>query len=227
MTYAERFEASRCKELAHILKTNKPAFDKVLTEAIGRQRPLAEALKIDSGIAEVLAIITLLAEPLTYLNFLDDANRKRIRNAWDRLDRRKNKPERMALFRQILRRGSTRKPRKVFVPPSGEILDRLRRLDDCRRAQLTWLSFVPWGQRHGDNEHRTRNPLLDREKFVANFRETLLPPMPGTDVVFEDGKECSIPVVLGCDLDSTRKVLYRSSASKLKQAAHKHKLYSE
>jgi hypothetical protein len=52
-------------------------------------RALIGRLELDQDDAEVLAVITLLwvVGPRTYLNFLDETNGKRIRNAWDRFNR--------------------------------------------------------------------------------------------------------------------------------------------
>lgn len=60
---------------------------------------------LDQDEAEVLAVIELLwyVGPRMYLNFLDEANKRRIRNAWDRFDRKRKKSEWATLFRQGLR----------------------------------------------------------------------------------------------------------------------------
>jgi|NGEPerStandDraft_6_1074524.scaffolds.fasta_scaffold52573_1 hypothetical protein len=105
LTFAERLEAFGCKELADALERDRPAFDQALAEAISNQRELVECMGLDQDEAEVLAVIELLwyVGPRMYLNFLDEANKRRIRNAWDRFDRKRKKSEWATLFRQGLR----------------------------------------------------------------------------------------------------------------------------
>ncbi len=99
-TLAEQYEASRCAQMVDALKHDRPMFDKELATAITAQQALTERLGLDRDEAEVLAVKSLLwdAGPRMFLKFLDGANQKRIRNAWDRLDRRGKRPE----FRRIL-----------------------------------------------------------------------------------------------------------------------------
>ena len=105
MTLAERYAASLCEFRAEQLEQDRPAFDQVLADAMSRQRELVERIGLDPDEAEVLAVIELLwhVGPRMYLNFLDKTNNRRIRNAWDRFDRKRKKPEWATLFRQTLR----------------------------------------------------------------------------------------------------------------------------
>jgi hypothetical protein len=105
LTFAERLEALGCEELADALEHDRPAFDKTLAGAISSQRELVGRIGLDHDEAEVLAVIELLwyVGPRMYLNFLDEANKKRIRNAWDRFDRKRKSPEWATLLRQALR----------------------------------------------------------------------------------------------------------------------------
>src|SRR5664279_5256264 len=104
-TLAERWESYRCEELAEALKLDKAAFDRALTDAIGAQRELVERMELDQDEAVVVAVIELLwsVGPRMYLNFLDEPDHKRIRNAWDRVDRKRKNPEWAARFRRTLR----------------------------------------------------------------------------------------------------------------------------
>ena len=105
LTFAERLEALGCEELADALEQDRPAFDKALAGAISSQRELVGRIGLDHDEAEVLAVIELLwyVGPRMYLNFLDEANKKRIRNAWDRFDRKRKRPGWATLLRQSLR----------------------------------------------------------------------------------------------------------------------------
>jgi hypothetical protein len=104
-TFAERLEALCCEELADALELDRPWFDQALAEAINNQRGLGERMGLDRDEAEVLAVIEVLwyVGPRKYLNFLDEANKRRIRNAWDRFDRKRKNPEWAALLRQALK----------------------------------------------------------------------------------------------------------------------------
>jgi len=75
-----------------------------LAVTINNQRELVKRMELDQGEAEVLAVIELLGSvgPRMYLNFLDEANKKRVRNAWDRFDRKKKNPKWATLLCQTL-----------------------------------------------------------------------------------------------------------------------------
>ena len=100
-TYAEKWEALRCAQMVEALKNDRPTFDRELAKAVHEQRWLAKRFGLDRDEAEVVAVISLLwdAGPRMYLKFLDETNKRRMRNAWDRLDRRKKNPD----FRRALR----------------------------------------------------------------------------------------------------------------------------
>jgi hypothetical protein len=100
-TYAEKWEALRCAQMVEALKNDRPTFDRELAKAVHDQRRLVKRLELDRYEAEVVAVISLLwdAGPRMYLKFLDETTKRRMRNAWDRLDRRKKNPD----FRRALR----------------------------------------------------------------------------------------------------------------------------
>jgi hypothetical protein len=203
-TLAERHEASRCAEIVEALNHDRLLFDKLLAKTIADQKALSRRLGLDQDEAEVLAVTSLLWDvgPRMYLNFLDETNRKRIRNAWDRFDRQRKKPQ----FRRTLRE-EARNQR------NGSVAEQLPRRAP---AQPTFGSTGAYGipaelalRWHGRLD-RAAGLLLPRVK------ETTL------DQPNEDG---SWSVDLGFDLNPQRKALYRSSASK--RPRQKVKLYSE
>jgi len=217
-TWAEYWETVNSKWMLHLLQNNKPAFDKELADAITRLQPTIKSLKLDSDEAEVLAVTTLLwpAGPRAYLNFLGDADKKRIRNAFDRLDRKLKKPEDKALFRQALRERvggtpecwsryraehpewfnaqRTPKPRPIPQPQTD---------DGPSLAELA----IQWLSQYNESKGVSLPPLKDA------------PP----DTHANEGAQV---VTLGCDIDSKQIVLYRSSARKPKPRLI-NKLYSE
>ena len=132
LTFAERLEAFGCEELADALERDRPVFDQALAEAISDQRGLVERIGLDQDEAEVLAVIGLLwyVGPRMYLNFLDESGKRRIRNAWDRFDRKRKKPEWATLFRRALReftnktRASWAARRRAYEADCDRSLDR-------------------------------------------------------------------------------------------------------
>jgi hypothetical protein len=125
LTYAEKCEASRCAQVVDALGRDRAVFDQALANAITNQRELVERIGLDQDEAEVLAVIALLwfVGPRMYLNFLDEANKRRIRNAWDRFDRKSKKPEWATLFRQALRK-SAKETREVWAQKYWAAYDR-------------------------------------------------------------------------------------------------------
>jgi hypothetical protein len=110
-TLAERYEAENCKFMVTMLKHERPTFDKALTKAISGLQWLAKRFRLDCDETEVLAVMSLLwdAGPRMYLNQVDEANKKRLRNGWDRLDRKLKDPQFRALFHRTLRKTSDSK----------------------------------------------------------------------------------------------------------------------
>jgi hypothetical protein len=201
---AERCEASRCAQMVDALKHERQLFDKVLAKTIIAQRALARRLGLDQDEAEVVAVISLLwaVGPRMYLNFLDETNRKRIRNAWDRFDRRVKKPQ----FRTTLRDEARNQrnwsvaeqlPKRAPAPP---------KLGSRGAYGIPAELALRW---HGRIDRAT-GLLLPRVKDTA------------PDGANNDG---SRTVELACDLDIQQRALYRSSASK--KPRPRAKLYSE
>jgi hypothetical protein len=104
MTLAERRETRRCEAMVFYLRAARPVFDKALADAIAHLGQVVEQMKMDQDEAEVLAVEELLwaVGPRRYLNYLEGAHHKRIRNAWDRLDRHKRNRKWAASFRVAL-----------------------------------------------------------------------------------------------------------------------------
>jgi hypothetical protein len=99
-TLAERWESDNCKFMVTMLRFERPTFDKALTKAISGLKWLAKRFRLDCDETEVLAVMSLLwdAGPRIYLNQVDEANKKRLRNGWDRLDRKLKDPQFRARF---------------------------------------------------------------------------------------------------------------------------------
>jgi hypothetical protein len=100
-TLAEWIESG----MADVLEQYRPEFDKQLAQMMSEEEALAARLGLDHDELEVLAVRTLLWShgPRAYLNFVDEANKKRLRNAFDRLDRKIEKPEWRIFLRKALR----------------------------------------------------------------------------------------------------------------------------
>ncbi len=249
-TWAEAYEGQECERALNALQQDRPAFNEALARIIRQQRPLAERVELDSDEAEVLAVITLLwaAEPRTYLNFLDETNRKRIRNAWDRLDRRRKKQEWASLFRQALRGGARdQRIRRWAEDGLRKFPERgYHEIDDTEYDLPFWddrfqaapppkpkidhveQSSLPLPVRIGSGmpaNWSRMGPLLKRLTHLgANGGEVLLPPPRYSSG--NDANEGSRVVDIGFDLDSKQRALYISSATKPKPQ-RKGALYSE
>ena len=106
-TLAEKLEALQCARMLQALQHDKPAFEEALAKAMVHQRGMALQMGLDQDEAEVAAVMSLLwdAGPRTYLNFLDRTNKRRIRNAWDRLDRRRKESGFRLKLRELARNG--------------------------------------------------------------------------------------------------------------------------
>lgn len=155
MTQAEQYAVSLSEAHAEMLEQDRPAFDELLAETMINQRGLVERIRLDQDEAEVLAVIELLLHvgPRRYLNFLDEANKKRLRNAWDRFDRKRNKPEWTTLFRQALRE---------FACKTRHRWHRERRAYEAEHDRK--LDQQDWGERESD-ETDTALPLPEIQPF--------------------------------------------------------------
>jgi len=235
LTLAESYEADRCEELALALKQHRPTFERALADAIANQQGLAERMELDQDEAEVVAVKELLwyVRPRKYLNFLDGADKRRIRNAWDRLDRKMKNPEWVAALKQALRE---------FAGKRRELWNREYWADYYLRTDReNWQKLVPPGAaRFNDSDDRDDlpRPKWDSSRGCGIPSEERLRQQTQADkskgLVFQPSKEPpnldsydgSRPVALGWDLTAKQQALYRSSASKPKPR-RKTKLYSE
>lgn len=120
-TLAEANEHDLCKLRLQVLKCNKAAFDRLLLTTIVDMRPLVTHLRIDVDMAEVLAVVALLWSigPRTYLNYLDQSNHRRLRNAWDRIDRQAKNPKVAEQFRRTLQSFSSN-TRRTWEDDEGD-----------------------------------------------------------------------------------------------------------
>jgi hypothetical protein len=122
-TLAEYCEAFRCLQMVDALKHDRPTFDRALASAITGQQWLVGQIGLDQDEAEVLAVSILLwnVGPRMYLNFLDKANKRRMRNAWDRLGRRMQDPDFRRDLRCLLRRHSEHEDLSVTAKQASSI----------------------------------------------------------------------------------------------------------
>lgn len=211
-TLAEWIESNKCKSNQLLLEHELPLFDRMLARTISEQRALTEQVGLDQDEAEVLGVITLLwaVGPRTYLNFLDETNRKRIRNAWDRFDRQLKKPQFRKLLHTALREGALKRrgfsvakaPKSANVPGSS-------------RPKLG--SRGAWGV--------PADVVLSWHTKIDRAAGLLLPTSKDTpsDLNANDGSKV---VDMACDLTPRQRALYRSSANKPKPRRMT-KLYSE
>jgi hypothetical protein len=184
-TWAEYRENELCEERLDKLKGDTAAFDKLVAETIRRQILLTTALNLDSDESEVMAIVELLwsVGPRVYLNFVDQLNRKRLRNAWDRLDRKREKPA----FKQKSREYG-KKTRREWRYQLGDLPDRRERsyrddqgapkkkgepggCDRCGALDRRLCTCEVGGK-------RKRQPSPQELRELIEQRGTTLPPMP-------------------------------------------------
>lgn len=237
-TPAERWESYRCEELAEALEQDRAAFDQALTDAINAQRGLVERMELDQDEAVVVAVIELLwsVGPRMYLNFLDGPDRKRIRNAWDRLDRRRKNPEWAARFRRTLRtyanftRAAWSNSRRAEVADHERFLDRQgwKHLipPDAVRFKDSNKRYDPprpkWDSSRGfgipSEEVLRHHTQMDQSQGLIFLPSKETPP----NLDSHDGAR---PVELGWDLTPKQRALFLSSASKPKPR-QKSRLYS-
>ena len=235
-TYAEKCEDFHCSQMVYALKHDRPRFDKELARAITDQQALVKCLRLDCDEAEVLAVMSLLwdAGPRMYLKFLNGANHKRVRNAWDRMDRKRRKPDWAALFRQTLRK-SAGKRRELWnraywanyylrtdrqnwqklIPPNALRFSDFIERDGSPRPK--WDSSRGCGI--SPEESLRHHTQMDKSKGLILPPSKEMPP----DL---DSDDSARPVALGWDLTAKQRALYRSSASK-PEPRRKTKLFSE
>jgi hypothetical protein len=212
-TLAEWVEEDRCVWHLEMLQRNRPVFDAFLAQTISEQQVSAKCVGLDLDEAEALAVMTLLSAtgPRAYLNHLDTANRRRLRNAFDRLHRKLEKSDWVAFFRKTLREQARKRrdfssaeklpPRVLPSKTSPRKLGSRGAFGLPAELTLRWHTQVD----------RTKGLLFPTSK------ET-----PTTS----DSDEAARPVDLGCDLTAKQRVLYRSSAGKPKPSRES-RLYSE
>ena len=191
-----------------LLERDRPAFDKLVRQTIVKLQPLAARLGLDQEEAGVLAVITLLYadEPRTYLNFVPETDRKRIRNAWDRLDRKRKKPE----FRKILQSEARKRRDPIGAKLALALSEPSKaKLGSTRTRGAFGLPAYVVLRWHGQ---------LDRAVgiLLSPWREA------STDDANQEG---SRTVTLASDLSPKQRALYRSSAGK--KPRQKTKLYSD
>jgi hypothetical protein len=233
---AEQCEASRCEELADALNNDRAAFDQALADTIANQRELVERLGLDQDEAEVVAVIEMLwaVGPRTYLGFLDGDRKRQIRNAWDRMDRKRRKPDWAALFRQTLRKSAgkrralwnraywadyhlrtDRQNWQKLIPPNAVRFSDFIERDGSPRPK--WDSSRGCGiPPEASLRHHTQ---MDKSQGLIFPPSKEMPPNLDSD-------DSARPVALGWDLTAKQRALYRSSASK-PEPRRKTKLFSE
>jgi len=204
----EPLARARCAQLADSLKHDRPAFDKALTRAISHQRWFAQRMGLDRDEEEVFAVTELLWDvgPRMYLNFLDEANKRRIRNAWDRLGRRMQNPD----FRRALRRLLAMRRGPEYPNPSVTAQHAVRVKHD------------------GDFRDSTqRKEKVLHNSFVQRFCASLA--APGVRAIMPSDRSRKTPGVvdLPFDLAPKEKLSYVAAAGKGPASAIQEKLYSE
>jgi|ERR1035437_4736765 hypothetical protein len=207
-TLAEQCEASRCAQMVGALKHDRPTFDKALAKAVIGQQWLVGRMRLDQDEAEVVAVTLLLwnTGPRMYLNFLDEANKRRMRNAWDRLGRRMEKPD----FRRALRR-----------------LLAMRRGPEYPNPSVT-AQHVVRVKHDGDFRDSTqRKEKVLHNSFVQRFCASLA--APGVRAIMPSDRSQKTPGVVDLlfDLAPKERLSYVASAGKGPASAIQEKLYSE
>lgn len=88
-----------------LLEEDRPLFNKRLADTISHLSALASHMSLDRDETEALSVKALLWShgARAYLKFLDEPKRRRLRNAFDRLDRKLKNPEWQRSLRKALR----------------------------------------------------------------------------------------------------------------------------
>lgn len=217
-TYAEKCEGSYCSQMVYALKHDRPVFDKELARAITDQQALAKCLGLDRDEAEVLAVMSLLwdAGPRMYLKFLDGADQKRVRNAWDRLDRLRKQEAFHRTLRDIaLRRRPERQGanlRTTSVPLQEEIAPN----PPFRKEDYPEFRDID------ERQERVR-----RNHFMQRFLDWLTATGVNAGAPTDRSQETHGVVDLPCDLAPKERLSYVAASSKGPSSAIQRKLYSE
>ena len=213
-TFAEWIEAESCAWVYSALQCDRRLFDRLLAKTRSELRGLAVRMELDEDEVEALAAIILLWDvgPRAYLNFLDPSNKRRVRNAFDRLDRRLRGPQWAALFRKTLREEGCRRRGLLPAPPV------LQEQVVSSRPQPGVGSRGAFGI-PADLALRWHTQMDMAQGLV-------LPPVKANAADDADDSEGTQPVMLSCDLTKEQQALCRSSARKPKPR-RRTKLYSE
>lgn len=215
---AEKIEAESCFMAAEVLREDQDGFDELVIIVMNELRIVADRTGLDQDERQVLAMKRLLGTvgARTYLNYVDGANNKRLRNAFDRLDRKLKKPEWAAILRRTLheeaRKERTRREEQWWkwysegCEPRPEPPPRPK-WDSSRGAGIPAEETL----RHHTEMDRTQGLLFSPSNE------------PGAKL---DGEDGAGTVDLGCDLTPKQRALYRSSARKPKPS-RKTEPYSE
>ena len=142
------------------------------------------------------------AHPRMYLNFLDEANKRRLRNAWDRFDRRRKEPD----FHRTLHERAM-----------GRRLERQAPNPQRRRAPRAEAAILI----NEREEQILRNYFLQR--FCDSLAATGVSAIPPSD----RSRKTPGVVDLACDLAPKEKLSYVAASGKGPTSAFRRKLYSE
>ena len=216
--YAEMCEGFFCSQMVYALKHDRPMFDEELARAIREQQTLAKCLRLDGDEAEVLAVMSLLwdAGPRMYLKFLDAANQKRVRNAWDRLDRLRKQDTFHRTLRDIALR---RRPERQGA--SSQIISPSQQQEmapDPPFREGKYLEFQDINERQ---EWVRRNPFMQR------FLDWLTATGVNAGVPTDRSQKTHGVVDLPCDLAPKERLSYAAASGKGPASALHRKLYSE
>jgi hypothetical protein len=219
-TYAEKFESQNCSRMVYALRHDRPAFNKELARAITEQRALARTLGLDSDEADLLAAMSLLwdAGPRMYLNFLEGAEKKRIRNAWDRLDRLR-KQER---FHRALRDIALRRiPEHQGADPHAAGVSHQ---ELCQRSTGNWLELSQSSEFRDKKERQAR---IRRNHFMQRFLDWLAATGVNAGAPTDRSQKTHGVVDLPCDLAPKERLSYLAASGKGPTSPIHRKLYSE
>lgn len=217
-TYAEKCEGLYCSQMVYALKHDRPTFDKELGRAITDQEALAKCLGLDRDEAEVLAVMSLLwdAGPRMYLKFLDGANQRRVRNAWDRLDRLRKQDVFHGTLRDIALR---RRPERQGASPQTTSL-----------SQQEEIAPAPPFRNEHHPEFRDideRQERIRRNHFMERFLDWLTATGVNAGVPTDRSQKTHGVVDLPCDLAPKERLSYVAASGKGPASAIRRKLYSE
>ena len=216
-TYAEKFESQNCSRMVYALRHDRSAFNKELARAITEQQALANTLGLDRDEAEVLAVMSLLwdAGPRMYLNFLGGAEKKRTRNAWDRLDRLRKQERFHRALRDIALR---RRPEHQGADPHTAGVSQQEKAADPPFRDEHYLEFRDIEER----QEETR-----RNQFMQRFLDWLAATGVNAATPTDRPKRTRGVVDLPCDLAPKERLNYQAASGKGPTSAMHKKLYSD